>query len=116
MMPNTEQHVIAYVFQFAIYSYSFNLRLLIFFFFFNDPATPEIYPLPLHDALPILPGRSETEAFDEAIEQVDAAESWGLDAMWLAEIHFAPERTYLSSPLAIASAIAARTQIGRAHV
>src|SRR3989440_4780043 len=24
-----------------------------FFFFFNDPATPEIYPLPLHDALPI---------------------------------------------------------------
>src|SRR3989449_953835 len=24
-----------------------------FFFFFNDPATPEIYPLPLHAALPI---------------------------------------------------------------
>src|SRR2546428_10412800 len=23
------------------------------FFFFNDPAPPEIYPLPLHDALPI---------------------------------------------------------------
>src|SRR5256885_14575170 len=23
------------------------------FFFFNDPATPEFYPLPLHDALPI---------------------------------------------------------------
>src|SRR5256885_13049044 len=23
------------------------------FFFLNDPATPEIYPLPLHDALPI---------------------------------------------------------------
>ena len=59
---------------------------------------------------PSLPGRSETEAFDEAIEQVDAAERWGLDAMWLAEIHFAPERTYLSSPLAIASAIAARTR------
>src|SRR5207237_1883591 len=59
---------------------------------------------------PSVPGRSETEAFDEAIEQVDAAERWGLDAMWLAEIHFAPERTYLSSPLAIASAIAARTR------
>ena len=29
--------------------------------------------------------------------------------MWLAEIHFAPERTYLSAPLALASAIAART-------
>src|SRR3990167_2181732 len=25
-------------------------------FFFNDPATTEIYPLPLHDALPILHG------------------------------------------------------------
>src|SRR3989449_9919275 len=24
-----------------------------FFFFFNDTATPEIYPLPLHDPLPI---------------------------------------------------------------
>jgi alkanesulfonate monooxygenase SsuD/methylene tetrahydromethanopterin reductase-like flavin-dependent oxidoreductase (luciferase family) len=58
---------------------------------------------------PSLPGRSETEAFDEAMAQVDAAERWGLDVMWLAEIHFAPERTYLSAPLAIASAIAART-------
>src|SRR5260221_769356 len=26
---------------------------LFFFFFFNDTATTEIYPLPLHDALPI---------------------------------------------------------------
>src|SRR5260370_2834593 len=58
---------------------------------------------------PSLPGRSETEAFDEAMAQVDAAERWGLDVMWLAEIHFAPERTYLSAPLSIASAVAART-------
>src|SRR2546429_9961086 len=28
-----------------------------FFFFFNDPAPPEIYPLSLHDALPISPRR-----------------------------------------------------------
>src|SRR5712692_3481595 len=64
---------------------------------------------------PSMPGRGETEMFDEAMAQVDAAERWGLDVMWLAEIHFAPERTYLSSPLALASAIAARTsrmQIG----
>src|SRR5438270_5133289 len=59
---------------------------------------------------PSVPGRSETQMFDESIEQIDAAERWGLDVMWLAEIHFAPERTYLSSPLAIASAIAARTE------
>jgi alkanesulfonate monooxygenase SsuD/methylene tetrahydromethanopterin reductase-like flavin-dependent oxidoreductase (luciferase family) len=59
---------------------------------------------------PSMPGRSETEMFDEAMAQVDAAERWGLDVMWLAEIHFAPERTYLSAPLSIASAIAARTR------
>src|SRR6202521_1441600 len=29
--------------------------LFFFFFFLNDTAPPEIYPLPLHDALPILP-------------------------------------------------------------
>src|SRR2546422_3867242 len=27
--------------------------VILFFFFFNDTATTEIYPLPLHDALPI---------------------------------------------------------------
>jgi len=59
---------------------------------------------------PSLPGRSDTEAFDEAMAQVDAAERWGLDVLWLGEIHFAPERTHLSAPLAIASAIAARTE------
>ena len=59
---------------------------------------------------PSMPGRGETEMFDEAMAQVDAAERWGLDVMWLAEIHFAPERTYLAAPLAIASAIAARTR------
>src|SRR2546422_9620252 len=34
--------------------------LLFFFFFFNDTATPEISPLPLHDALPIPPSRRDT--------------------------------------------------------
>src|SRR2546430_6485966 len=28
-------------------------HLIFFFFFFNDTAPTEIYPLPLHDALPI---------------------------------------------------------------
>src|ERR1022692_2573478 len=32
-----------------------------FFFFFNDPATPEISPLPLHDPLPILAQDLERE-------------------------------------------------------
>jgi alkanesulfonate monooxygenase SsuD/methylene tetrahydromethanopterin reductase-like flavin-dependent oxidoreductase (luciferase family) len=59
---------------------------------------------------PSLPGRSDSAAFDEAMEQVDAAERWGLDVMWLAELHFEPRRSVLSAPLSIASAIAARTR------
>ena len=39
------------------------------------------------------PGQSEAEAFTTAFEQVDAAERWGLDAIWLPEIHMAPERS-----------------------
>jgi alkanesulfonate monooxygenase SsuD/methylene tetrahydromethanopterin reductase-like flavin-dependent oxidoreductase (luciferase family) len=58
---------------------------------------------------PSLPGRSENEAFDEAMAQVDAAERLGLDVMWLAELHFEPRRSLLAAPLSIASAIAART-------
>src|ERR1700720_2978933 len=59
---------------------------------------------------PSLPGRTESEACDEAMEQVDAAERLGLDVMWLAELPFEPRRSVLSAPLSIASAIAARTR------
>ncbi len=57
-----------------------------------------------------LPGVSEAEAFAQSLEQVDAAERMGLDAMWLAELHFAPERSVLASPLILAAAIAQRTK------
>ena len=40
------------------------------------------------------PGQSEAEAFTTAFEQVDAAERWGLDAIWLAEIHMHPSARY----------------------
>jgi alkanesulfonate monooxygenase SsuD/methylene tetrahydromethanopterin reductase-like flavin-dependent oxidoreductase (luciferase family) len=56
-----------------------------------------------------VPGQTEAAAFAESFEQVDAAERWGLDAMWLAELHVAPERSVLAAPLNIASAIATRT-------
>ncbi len=59
---------------------------------------------------PALPGRPEREAFEEAFAQIDAAERWGLDVMWLAELHFDPQRSVLSAPLSIASAVAARTE------
>ena len=58
---------------------------------------------------PSLVGRPDAEAFQEAFAIVDAAEAWGLDVMWLAELHFDPTRSVLSAPLCIASAIAART-------
>jgi alkanesulfonate monooxygenase SsuD/methylene tetrahydromethanopterin reductase-like flavin-dependent oxidoreductase (luciferase family) len=56
------------------------------------------------------PGYSETEAFDEAFAQALAAERYGFDAIWLAEIHFSPSRSVLAAPLVIAAALAARTE------
>jgi len=53
---------------------------------------------------------SEEEAFSQSFALVDAAEQWGLDAMWLAELHFAPDRSVLASPLILAAAIAQRTR------
>ena len=52
------------------------------------------------------PGQTEAEAFAESFEQVDEAERAGLDVMWLAELHCAPERSVLAAPLNIATAIA----------
>src|SRR5262252_5819511 len=53
---------------------------------------------------------SEAEAFSQSFALVDAAEQWGLDAMWLAELHFVPDRSVLASPLILAAAIAQRTR------
>ena len=55
-------------------------------------------------------GRSQADAFREAFGHIELSESLGLDAVWLAESHFNPVRSVLSSPHAIASAIAARTK------
>jgi alkanesulfonate monooxygenase SsuD/methylene tetrahydromethanopterin reductase-like flavin-dependent oxidoreductase (luciferase family) len=55
------------------------------------------------------PGMDEAQAFDESLAQMTAAEEMGFDAVWLAEIHFQKDRSVLSSPLIIATAIAART-------
>jgi len=57
-----------------------------------------------------LPGETAAQSFANSFAQVDAAERWGLDAMWLAELHFAPERSVLASPLILAAAIAQRTE------
>src|SRR5215469_9623942 len=57
-----------------------------------------------------LPGEKPAQSFANSFAQIDAAEAWGLDAMWLAELHFAPERSVLASPLILAAAIAQRTR------
>jgi len=54
--------------------------------------------------------QSDAEAFAQSFAQADAAERLGLDAVWLAELHFAPDRSIASAPLVLASAIAARTR------
>jgi alkanesulfonate monooxygenase SsuD/methylene tetrahydromethanopterin reductase-like flavin-dependent oxidoreductase (luciferase family) len=59
---------------------------------------------------PVVPGRGEGDAFTQAFEQVDAGERYGLDVMWLAELHVDPARSVLAAPMTIASAIAARTE------
>ena len=52
---------------------------------------------------------SQSEAFAQSFAQIAAAEDWGLDVVWLAEIHMNPTRSLMSAPLTVASAIAART-------
>ena len=52
---------------------------------------------------------SQAEAFAQSFAEIAAAEEWGLDAIWLAEIHMNPTRALVTAPLIVASAIAART-------
>src|SRR2546423_14968350 len=52
---------------------------------------------------------SQEEAFADSFAEIAAAEAWGLDAIWLAEIHMNPTRALVTAPLIVASAIAART-------
>ena len=56
------------------------------------------------------PGQTEAHAFAESFEQVDQSEQAGLDVLWLAEPHNAPERSVFAAPLAVASATAMRMQ------
>ena len=51
-------------------------------------------------------GMAESAAFDESLTQMQAAEDFGFDAVWLAEIHFQKDRSVLASPLVVAAALA----------
>ena len=55
-------------------------------------------------------GAGEAATFRETIDLVEAAEAWGLDGIWLGEIHFNGTRSVQSAPLALTSFLAARTR------
>lgn len=55
-------------------------------------------------------GQTEAGAFRDGFAQIDAAERYGIDVAWLAELHVAPQRSVLAAPLNIASAVAMRTR------
>jgi len=55
-------------------------------------------------------GASQTDAFQEISDLVDAAEAWGLDIVWLAEMMVNPSRSVLSAPLLVSSWAVARTK------
>jgi alkanesulfonate monooxygenase SsuD/methylene tetrahydromethanopterin reductase-like flavin-dependent oxidoreductase (luciferase family) len=59
-------------------------------------------------------GLSQVEAFRETWDLVDQAEAWGIDCIWLGEIHFDPVRSVISASLQVASSIATRTK--RLHI
>jgi alkanesulfonate monooxygenase SsuD/methylene tetrahydromethanopterin reductase-like flavin-dependent oxidoreductase (luciferase family) len=54
--------------------------------------------------------QTDAEAFTQSFLQVETAERWGLDVIWIAELHLLPDQSVASAPLLIASAIAARTR------
>ena len=54
-------------------------------------------------------GQSDADAFAMGLDQAVAAEGWGLDSFWLAEIHQQASRSVLSAPLNVATAVASRT-------
>ena len=54
--------------------------------------------------------QGQTLAFEELFAQVDAAESMGMDSIWIVEHHFRPQASVLSASMAVAGAIASRTK------
>jgi alkanesulfonate monooxygenase SsuD/methylene tetrahydromethanopterin reductase-like flavin-dependent oxidoreductase (luciferase family) len=55
-------------------------------------------------------GLSQAEAFRETWDLADQADAWGIDCVWLGEIHFDPVRSVISASLQVASSIATRTK------
>ncbi len=59
-------------------------------------------------------GVDQVTAFRDVFDLAERAEAWGLDCVWLGEIHFNPARSVISASLQVASSIATRTR--RVHI
>jgi alkanesulfonate monooxygenase SsuD/methylene tetrahydromethanopterin reductase-like flavin-dependent oxidoreductase (luciferase family) len=55
-------------------------------------------------------GASQPQAFRDVFELAERADAWGVDCLWLGEIHFTPIRSVISASLQVASSIATRTR------
>ena len=55
-------------------------------------------------------GQSDAQAFAMGLEQVRQADAWGLDAVWLAEIHQQASRSVMSAPLTVLATVAGQTK------
>jgi alkanesulfonate monooxygenase SsuD/methylene tetrahydromethanopterin reductase-like flavin-dependent oxidoreductase (luciferase family) len=55
-------------------------------------------------------GATQPSAFRDIFDLADRAEAWGVDCVWLGEIHFTPVRSVISASLQVASSIATRTR------
>lgn len=60
--------------------------------------------------LPCAPWQSERERYADTMAQIEHGDRLGFDTAWLAELHFYPEFSVMSSPLIVAAAAAQRTQ------
>src|ERR1035441_1701191 len=69
-----------------VVSYSHMIPSL-FFFFFNDTATTDIYPLSLHDALPICPVPTSSELWNHP-------RYWSPPSIYMSAGHSRPKRTF----------------------
>jgi alkanesulfonate monooxygenase SsuD/methylene tetrahydromethanopterin reductase-like flavin-dependent oxidoreductase (luciferase family) len=60
--------------------------------------------------LPCAPSQSERQRYRDTMAQIEHGDELGFETAWLAELHFVPEFSVMSSPLTVAAAAAQRTK------
>jgi len=60
--------------------------------------------------LPCASWQAESDRYRDTLAQIEHGEALGFDTAWLAELHFYPEFSVMSSPLIVAAAAAQRTR------